>query len=241
MEKITSFNFEAGRILANKYEVIQSIGKGWEGEVYLLREKNTKIERAAKFFFPHQNKNNKSLVRYAKKLHKLRHCSMVIQYLSQETIWFRKQPINFLVSEFVEGELLSDFMKRQKGKHLDPYTALHLLYALVQGMEEIHQLREYHGDLHTENIIVERFGLEFHLKLVDMYHWDQSYSRPENIKDDVCDMVRLFYEALGGAKYYSKQPGVIKEICCGLKKTLILKKFKSAKRLKNFIEALQWE
>lgn len=241
MEKITSFKFESGRVLANKYEVIQLVGKGWEGEVYLLKEKNTGIERAAKFFFPQQNKNNRSAIRYAKKLHKLRHCSMVIKYFSQDTINFRGQPILFLVSEFVEGELLSEFLKRQKGGRLPAFQALHLLYALVKGMEEIHELKEYHGDLHTENIIVQRFGLEFELKLVDMYHWDQAFSRPENIREDICDMIRLLYEALGGAKHYAKQPKVIKEICCGLKKSLILKKFKSVKKLKKFIENLQWE
>ena len=77
--------------------------------------------------------------------------------------------ITVLVSEYVEGELLSDFLQRFPGKRLLPFQGLHLLYALTKGMEPIHLLNEYHGDLHSDNIIVNRFGLEFELKLLDMF------------------------------------------------------------------------
>ena len=89
-----------------------------------------------------------------------------------------------LISEYVEGMLLSDFLNRLPGKNLDPFKALHLLYRLTRGIEEIHLLREYHGDLHTGNIIVNKFGLNFELKLLDMYRLGAL--RQENVKDDVC-------------------------------------------------------
>jgi hypothetical protein len=62
---ITSFNFQPGRVLAKKYEVIRQLGQGWEGEVYLVREQMTNIERAAKFFYPERNLNNKAFKFYA--------------------------------------------------------------------------------------------------------------------------------------------------------------------------------
>lgn len=49
---IESFDLKPGRILARKYEILSRLGGGWEGEVYMIREKNTHIERAAKLFFP---------------------------------------------------------------------------------------------------------------------------------------------------------------------------------------------
>ena len=52
-----------------------------------------------------------------------------------------------------------------------PNQAIHLLYALVLGFECIHQAREYHGDLHSDNIIVEGYGLEFDLKILDFFQW----------------------------------------------------------------------
>jgi serine/threonine protein kinase len=238
--KIQSFNFEPDDIFVDKYQVIQHVGSGWEGEVYMVQELETGIERAVKFFFPHQNKSNKTLRYYAKKLHRLRHCNILIQYHTQGNIIIHGIHVTFLVSEFVEGELLSDFIKRQPGKRLQPYQAVHFLYALVKGIEEIHRYKEYHGDIHTENIIVQRYGLGFDLKLVDMFRWDSS-SKPENIQDDIIAAIQVFHEILGGADWYAKHDPVIKNICCGLKRSLILKKFRTSTKLREYLETLDWD
>ena len=238
--KIESFNFAPGRELLKKYRVQKLLGAGWEGEVYLLKELATGIERAAKFFFPQRNIKNRTLVYYAKKLHKLRHCPIIIQYYTQETIPFRKATVPFLVSEFVEGELLSEFVDRQKRKRLTPFRALHLLYALASGMEHVHASGEYHGDLHWDNIIVRPYGLGFQLKLIDMFNW-KTFPKPQNITDDVCDMIRLFYDVLGGGKNYPKLTREFKIIICGLKKNLILKKYRTAGQLKGYLETMSWD
>ena len=235
---VDSFQFHPGHRLAKKYEIIRQLGQGWEGEVYLVKELLTGIERAAKFFYPQRNQNNKALLFYAKKLHKLRHCPILIQYYTQERIPFKGTEISFLVSDFVEGGVLSGFLKRQKGRRLNPFQALHLLHSLASGIESIHNMKEYHGDLHTDNIIIHRFGLSYDLKLLDMFHWGPG--RTENIHNDVCDLIRIFYDALGGQKFYSKQPPEVKAICCGLKKSLILKKFRTAGQLREYLETMQW-
>lgn len=235
---ISSFDFEEGRILSDKFEVVAKLGGGWEGEVYMVKELSTGIERAAKFFLPQRNINNKALKFYAKKLHKLRNCSIVIQYLTQDTIIFEDHKISYLVSDYVEGSPLKLFLSEQKSKRLSPFQALHLLHALAKGIEEIHHLKEYHGDLHSDNIIVQRFGLGFQLKVIDFFHYGPANSR--NIRGDVLDLVKIFHEAVGGAKHYANQPGPVKQICCGLKKNLIFKKFKTAGQLRGFLENMSW-
>jgi serine/threonine protein kinase len=235
---VESFDLQPGRGIAGKYEVVSLLGAGWEGEVYKIRERNTRIERAAKLFFPQRNLRNKTSNFYARKLHKLRHCPILIQYYTEERMTFRRAPITVLVSEYVEGELLSEFLKRQPGGRISPFQALHLLHALVVGIECIHRLREYHGDLHPQNVIVSRYGLRFDLKLLDMFHWVAP--KRENIQDDICDLIRIFYDAVGGAKFYAKQPAEVKEICCGLKRSLILKKFPGAAQLRQHVETMQW-
>lgn len=237
-KKFLNFGFEPGTIVAKKYEILSQLGRGWEGEVYLVCERATGVERAAKFFFPHRNRNNRATKFYARKLHKLRHCPILIQYHTQECIVRQKVPITFLVSEYVEGELLSRFIARQPGKRLTPFEGLHLLHALAAGVESIHQAREYHGDLHDENIIIRRQGISFSVKLVDIYNWGTPQG--ENIRDDVCNIIRIFYDAIGGARVYAKHPPEIKSICCGLKRSLITRKFRTAGHLRRYLETMIW-
>lgn len=236
--RIESFNFRAGKRLRGGYEIVTYLGAGWEGEVYLIRERATGIERTAKFFFPQRNVRDRASTFYAKKLDRLRQCPIVIQYHTQDTVLYRGTPITFLISEYVEGELLSAFLSRQPGGRLKPFQAVHLLHALASGIECIHQLGEYHGDLHTDNIMIQSYGLGFELKLLDMFHWGASSTR--HIHDDVIDLIRLFYDALGGAKHYARQPREVKAICNGLKRSLILKKFKSAGQLRRYLETMKW-
>ena len=237
--EISEFNLRPGRILARKYQVVELLGAGWEGEVYLIKEMATGIERTAKIFFPQRNILDKAVLFYAKKLHKLHHCPITIQYSSQERLVFRNIGVSMLISEYVEGELLSQFIARQPGKRLTPFAALHLLHALAVGMECVHSMGEYHGDLHTENVIVQRYGLKYDLKLIDMFNFGKP--NKENISEDTIDLIHIFYQSLGGKKHYHKQPPEIKAICCGLKRSLILKKFNSASKLRHYLDTMQWQ
>lgn len=235
---INAFDLAEGRKITGKYEVLSLLGAGWEGEVYKIREIRTGIERAAKLFFPQRNIGNKTAKIYARKLHKLRQVPILIQYHAEEILLVRKIPITVLISEYVEGDLLSEFLKGFPGQRLHPFQALHLLYALTCGIEEIHLLNETHGDLHTNNIIVNRFGLEFEIKLLDLFNGP--IAKKETRHQDICELIRIFYDTLGGAKKYPKMPGTVKEICCGLKRSLILDRFRTISHLREHLENLDW-
>ena len=232
------FNLQPGRIIANKYEVVSLLGAGWEGEVYKILELDTKIERAAKIFYLERNHKARAIKYYARQLHKLRSCSILIQYHTKETFMFKKSLVTMFVSEYVEGRLLSELIRRLPGKRMSAFEALHLLYALTRGVEQIHGLNEYHGDLHAANVIVNKYGLEFDLKLLDLYM--QKDSKRERQKDDIIGLIHIMYESLGGQKHYAKQSDAIKYLCCGLKSTLILKKFKTVGQLRLHIETMNW-
>lgn len=230
---VDSFDLQPGDTLVRHFEVMDKLGGGWEGEVYRVREMGTGIDRAAKLFFPHRNVQNRTSRFYAKKLHKLRHCPILIQYYSQDEFMLRGHPITVMISEYVEGVPLARFLESQQGKRLTPFQALHLLHELADGVARIHQSREYHGDLHSENVLVRRRALGFELKILDLFHLGPSSAA--NISEDVLDLVRLFHEATGGKKHYAKQPPEVKEIVCGLKRSLILKKFRTAGQLRYYL------
>ncbi len=237
-KKIESFELEPGRVIAGKYRILSRLGSGWESEVFRIAEVRTDIERTAKLFFPRRNPGNRTLKRYARKLHKLRHCPIVIQYHTEEVFRYRGEQVSFLISEYVMGDTLAAFLKDRPGRRLGPFEAVHLLYTLAKGVEAIHLVNEYHGDLHDDNVIVSRFGLEFEIKLLDLFHWDTP--KRENRKADICDLVRLLYESTGGARHYARQPLAIRYICSGLKQSLILKKFPTVARLCRHLETMEW-
>lgn len=237
---IRAFDFPVGKVINDKYKITAHLGSGWEGEVYKITEINTGIERAAKFFYPQRNRDNKVASRYAKMLHKLSRCPIMIQYYTHEFVRVDQSRITCLISEFVNGEILSKYLKRQPKGRIGIFRGLHLLHALAKGLESMHKLHSYHGDLHSQNIMVKHIGLGFELKLLDMYHWGGN-ERKINMIEDICDAIRIFYDAIGGVKLYASHPPEVKQICCGLKRSLIAKKFRTATELSNYLERIEWK
>jgi serine/threonine protein kinase len=235
---IRTLELRRGRLLAGKYVVEEKLGDGWEGEVYRVVERRTGIHRAAKLFYPERNLKDRTVARYACKLDRLRACPAVIQYHHSESIRVRNARVTCLISELVEGEMLSAFVERQPGRRLQTFEALHLLHSLADCLECVHAAGEYHGDLHSDNVLVRRVGIHCHLRILDFFYRGRATREPK--KEDIVDAVRLFYEALGGRKRYAQQPPEIKAICRGMNRTLILKRFPAASRLRRYLETFEW-
>jgi len=191
-----------------------------------------------KLFFPEMNPAGRTSRRYATKLHRLRHCPATIQYHGQGTVRFRGEEISYVVSEYAPGEPLPVLVNRMPGRRLAPLAACHLLHALAAGLEGVHAAGEYHGDLHSENIVVSRFGLTFDLKVLDFF--PREGRRSALVREDVVDVVRIFHEALGGRRRYAGQPPEIKAICRGLKHSLILERFPTMAALRAHLERFAW-
>ena len=229
MSKKKGFRLEEGDRILGRYYVLSKIGSGSQGEVYKVEEALKKKRRAVKLYYPEENLKYKVSTRYAQKLDKLNNSPIVMNYHSHEILHLDGQNVGCIVSEYIEGEMLGFMLLKQRGKKLGSFAALHLLYSLVKGLEVIHLSGEYHGDLHTDNIIIKKLGLEFEIKILDFLHWGDSVK--DNRDEDIIKTIRIFYDILGGDKYYRKHPASIKNIICGLKRTLILKKFKNISQL----------
>lgn len=228
------FNLQPGQSFGGKYVVEAFLGGGVEGEVYKVRETRTKISRAAKLFYPRKNKRDRAARAYARKLDHLRNCPLVIQYHNAETLLLHGTKVTCLVSDYVDGTLLIDYVRSRPGRRLLPYEALHILYTLVCGLEQIHAAGEYHGDLHDENVLIKSSGIFFDVKILDFYHWGRPVGTHQ--KHDIVDAVRILYFMVGGPKTYRSQPPGIKSICLGMRRDLILKRFPTAHRLRRYLE-----
>jgi hypothetical protein len=235
---IDAFGFQPGRRIGGKYTVRGFLGGGYEGEVYKIVEDKTGVTRAAKIFYPQRNAKDRAVRFYARKLDRLRKCPIVTQYHHSEPIRYRGLTLTCLISEFVDGELLSRFLARQRGKRFQPFEALHLLHTISVGLGQIHALREYHSDIHADNVLIKRRGVHFDVKLVDFYDWGAPTAA--KIREDVIQLVQLLHELVGGRERYASQPPEIKAICRGLRRDLISRRFPTARHLQDHLETFSW-
>ncbi len=233
-----AFSLRRGRRIGNHYTVVNKLGAGWEGEVYRVVEDHTDVERAAKLFYPKRNPRSKAALHYARKLDRLRHCAVMIQYHFWEQITIRDWTVDAVISEMVEGVRLSQFLKLQPGSRMRPFEALHLMHSLARAMESVHAFGEYHGDLHSDNVLISREGLGFKIRTIDVL--DLGRPSRKKIQQDVIDMVHLLHEVLGGRRFYSDHPPAIKKIIKGLKATLIRQQFRTAGDFRIALEHLSW-
>ena len=234
-----SFKLPEGYLLSPRYKVVERLGGGSEGEVYKIREKATGLTRAAKIFFSTNSKLSKRIVRYARKLERLRDCDIVIKYLHTERIKFNDKLYHCLISEYFGGVVLDALVRNSPGRRLAPFEALNLIYSLTLGISDIHARKEFHGDLHVENIFVERRGVFFKLRTIDFHDWGRSASIER--RADVVAITRLLYDIVGGQKYYAKQPEIIKSICLGLRSDIVNQRFPTIYHLNAHLENYEWD
>ncbi|HEV7300526.1 MAG TPA: protein kinase [Tepidisphaeraceae bacterium] len=236
--KVKRFDFEPGRSVAGKYDIDSPLGGGWEGEVYCIRERATGIRRAAKFYYPHRDPTGKAAIAYARKLDALRHCPILMQYHHQELVIVKRAKVMVVISELVEGQKLSAFLKDQPDGRLTTFEALHVLYNLAKGIAPIHARGEYHGDIHDDNVMIRRQGIGFEVKLLDFF--DLGKPTRAKIRKDVLNLIQVFHTIVGGRSRYGEQPKVVKDIIRGLKDSLILERFSSAGEIQRHLENIEW-
>ncbi|MHC4793661.1 MAG: protein kinase [Planctomycetia bacterium] len=234
-----SFDLPAGRVIGGKYEVVSHIGHGWEGEVYRIIERATGAVRAAKLFHPNRNIRDHAVLFYARKLERLRDCRMVIQYHHVEQLQVRRSPVTALISEYVEGTRLDRLIAASRGGRLSEFEAMAILHELACGLEELHGMGEYHGDLHAQNILVRRRGIRFDLKLVDFY--DRGRGDRRHQKDDLVDCARLLREMTGGPRFTAATRSEhLRYLIGGCRSDVISRRFQSAGDLKHHLETFSW-
>ncbi|PWB74347.1 hypothetical protein C3F09_04075 [candidate division GN15 bacterium] len=139
--------------MVSHYRIIEKIGAGGMGEVYLAEDTELSRKVALKFLPVHlcqDEEYRQRFTREAQAAAKLSHPNIVTIHEVGE---FNGRP--FIVSEYVEGRTLSDAISR---KSLVPSEVINIIIQVCEGLEEAHTSGIIHRDIKPSNIILEKSG-----------------------------------------------------------------------------------
>ncbi len=150
------------RFTIGKYKVLEQLGKGGMGSVYLCEHKFMRRRAAVKVLPAAKAEDPSSLERFyreARAVAALDHPNIVRAYdIDQD------DKLHFLVMEYVDGSSLQEIIKRHGP--LDIIRACHYVRQAAIGLQHAHQTAGLvHRDIKPGNILVDRNGV---VKILDM-------------------------------------------------------------------------
>jgi len=149
------------RFTIGKYKVLEKLGAGGMGQVFLCEHKLMRRRVAVKVLPTAKAEDPSSLERFyreARAVAAVDHPNIVRAYdIDQD------ENLHFLVMEYVDGTNLQDLVK--KVGPLDPIRACHYIYGASVGLQHAHEIGLVHRDIKPGNILVDRAGV---VKILDM-------------------------------------------------------------------------
>ncbi len=143
-----------GSTFADRFQVIEELGKGGMGEVYKVFDKKIKEKVALKFLNPEIAADEKAIERFRNELkyaRKISHRNVCRMFdLSEE------EGIQYITMEYVPGEDLKGTIRRVG--RLSMGKAIFISKQVCEGLAEAHRLGVVHRDLKPQNIMVDREG-----------------------------------------------------------------------------------
>ncbi|CAB1080908.1 Serine/threonine protein kinase [Olavius algarvensis Delta 1 endosymbiont] len=164
--------FEPGSVLSNKWVVLELIGKGAMGEIYLAHQLNLKRDVAIKVvseellkdFEDDPDEIETAFQRFQREVHamaQVRH-SNVLQIFDYGLASIAREtgdcPIEFIAMEYIPGDTLR-FTMSEEGFYPEQDLTRHWLenyfLPVLDGIEAIHDLDIVHRDIKPENILMD--------------------------------------------------------------------------------------
>ncbi len=216
-------DLEKGTVFAERYEILQLIGRGGMGAVYKARD--TELDRivALKLIRPELARNPQILKRFKQELilaRQVTHKNVIrIFDLGQS------DGIKFITMDFVEGQDLRQLLL-ERGK-LAPEQAARIMLQICRALEAAHVEGVIHRDLKPQNIMLDAkgrvyvmdFGIARSAYLPGMTQTGALIGTPEYMspeqgrgeklteRSDIFSLGIIFYELLTGkSPYHSDTP-----------------------------------
>ncbi len=143
-----------GSIFAERYQILEELGKGGMGEVYKVRDKTLDEEMALKILKPEIAANKdiierfKNELKFARKIAHRHVCKMYDLNEEEET--------PYITLEYVKGEDLKSFIRKKE--KLKEKEVIAIAKQVCEGLAEAHELEVVHRDLKPQNIMIDDRG-----------------------------------------------------------------------------------
>jgi serine/threonine protein kinase/Tfp pilus assembly protein PilF len=143
-----------GSIFAERYQIVEELGKGGMGRVYRAVDKKLKEEVALKLLKPEIASDKKTIDRFSNELkfaRKIAHKNVGRMYELLED-----KGAHFITMEYVAGQDLKGLI-RQTGQ-LAIGTTVSIVKQVCEGLIEAHRLGIVHRDLKPSNLMIDKEG-----------------------------------------------------------------------------------
>ena len=141
-----------GRVIADRYHVLKSVGEGGMGRIYLAEHVRMNRQCALKVMRPNLVHDADSAARFGREASnaaRIIHANVATVFDYGET-----EGLVYLVMEYVDGEPLGEII--QRGGALAPARALEIAKQVTDALTAAHELGIVHRDLKPDNIIVTK-------------------------------------------------------------------------------------
>jgi len=156
---------QQGAMLGDRYEVHGYLGKGAMARVYLAKDRQTGQPVAIKLLDPAHVRNGRTRERF---LREARAAAMIVHpnIVKVFDVGERPDGAPYIVMEYLFGESLGDFLRRERGMELD--IAVPVLRNAASGLAAAHRAGIVHRDVKPDNIfLVGEPGDPYAVKVLD--------------------------------------------------------------------------
>lgn len=151
---VSSTVLEPGRVLGNRYEILQLLGEGGMGAVYKGRDRELERLVALKVIRPELAQNADALRRFKQEIilaRQVTHRNVIRIFDLAEA-----DGVKFITMEYIEGRDLKSLI-REKGK-FEPKEAAQIIAQVCRALEAAHMEGVIHRDLKPQNIMLDEHG-----------------------------------------------------------------------------------
>jgi serine/threonine protein kinase/Tfp pilus assembly protein PilF len=139
-------------LFAERYEILEELGKGGMGEVYKVKDTKLNEEMALKVLKPEIAADKGTIERFKNELklaRKIAHRNVCKMYDLNE-----EKEIPYITMEYVKGEDLKSLIKTKGKLSIDEATKI--AQQVCSGLAEAHDLGIVHRDLKPQNIMIDK-------------------------------------------------------------------------------------